>query len=138
MIVGGSDLILCAPPGVPATALVVDRLRRFWPESRFQDVDEETDRDIHDPWVTVHGSRCVEFFICRDRAAVVAWDRDGATTANLDTMLYFIIRDDPEGRDGLQEVTLVCGKKTRAIRRLIDDLTQSFRSSRIPAPARAA
>jgi hypothetical protein len=138
MIVGGSDIILWAPPGVPVAALVLGRLQRLWPQSRFQDIDDETDRDIHDPWVRIHGSRSREFFVYRDRGAVVAWERDGATTANLDTMLYFIIGDDPSGRDGLQEVTMVCGKKTRTIRQLIADLTKSFRSSRIPAPAHAA
>jgi hypothetical protein len=126
VMIGGHDIIIDVPPRVPVADLILERVRRLWPDARFRDAEEEDHYAIHDPQILIRGARSKEFLIYRDPAAVEAWDREGATPANLDTMLYFIIGDDVVGRDSPRELTLVCGKKTREIRRLIDDLTKSF------------
>jgi hypothetical protein len=129
MMIGGHDIIIDVPPHAPVAHLILERIERLWPNARFRDAEEEGHYAIHDPQALIRGERSKEFLIYRDLAAVEAWDREGATPANLTTMLYFIIRDDPAGRDSLREVTLVCGKKSREIRRFIDDLTKSLQIS---------
>lgn len=135
MTIGGHDIMMDVPPRVPTVDLILGRIRRLWPEARFQDAEEEDRYAIYDPHVFIGGARSKEFLIYRDLVAVVAWDRDGVTPANLNTMLYFIVRDGASGRVGMSEVTLVCGEKTREIEQFVDDLRKSFRSSRIPLAA---
>jgi hypothetical protein len=135
MIVGGSDLIIEAPPEVPLTDLILARVRRFWPDSWFQDASEDDVYPIGDTRVSVRGGRSKEFFIYRDRAAIEGWKRGGATLSNMNKMLYFIVSDGDAADDEPREVTLVCGKQTRAIKQLVRDLDQSFRNSWVPVRA---
>lgn len=141
MIVGGNDVIIEAPPGTPMAALVLESVRRYWPESQFQDADAERHYSIHDDWVKRHARRSREFFIYRDPAAVESWARQGATAANLDKMLYFIMGDQPAGTETPWKMTLVCGRKTQRLQRFIEELSdtlRNFRARRVPPEAAAA
>ena len=132
MIVGGNDIIIPAPPDVHVAEIILGRVRRLWPDGRFQDVDEEADHALDDIRVVMQGGRCREFFLYRDRPSFEAWERDGATSMNLETMLYFLIADPPTGGRGLLQVTLVCGELNATIQKLVRDLETSFRASQIP------
>ncbi|MEO6808368.1 MAG: hypothetical protein ABI353_04575 [Isosphaeraceae bacterium] len=133
MIVGGSDLVLFAPSNAPVADLILGRIRRLWPDSQVQDVNEDARRSIRDPRVVIRGGLSKEFLIYRDQDAVDAWDRDGATLANLNTMLYFIIGDASQIEEGLREVTLVCGEQTREVQQLVRDLEASFQGKPYPS-----
>jgi len=135
MIVGGNDIVIPAPPDVPVTDLILSRVRRLWPNGRFQGADEDVDHALGDIYVVMQGGRSREFFIYRDRPSFEAWERDGATPTNLETMLYFLIGDPPADGWGLRQVTLVCGERTGAILNLIGDLESSFRASQISRQA---
>jgi hypothetical protein len=126
MIVGGSDLIFFAPADVPVVGIILRRVRQLWPLAWFQDPDEDKAHRIDDPRVISHGGESREFLIYRDQAAVSAWDRDGATPENLDSMLYFLIGEASEVEPGRRELTLVCGERTQAIEQLVRDLESDF------------
>ena len=133
-----NDIVIEARPDAPVGELILSRVRRHWPGGWFQDAEEDQIYRLRDPRVVVAGGRSSEFYIYRDQEAYDAWQRDGATAENLDTMLYFIL-DDPASVGGdLQEVTLVCGERTDAIQQLIHDLTASFQFRTKPASGRAA
>lgn len=136
MIVGGNDVIMEAPPGTPIASVVLESVRRYWPESQFQDADAEDLHSIHDDWVMRHGSLSKEFFIYLDRKAFESWARHGATTANLDKMLYFIIGDQPAGMEKAWQMTLVCGRRTPRLQKYIDDLRNTLRNFRRPGNQR--
>ncbi len=135
MIVGGSDIVIEAPPGVSLANLILEYVRLLWPDSWFQDANEDEALPIGDRRVSIRGGRSREFFIYRDRAAVGDWGREGATPSNMNTMLYFILEAKSAGEDELQEFTMVCGERTAEVEQFARDLDRSFRSSWVPVRA---
>src|SRR4051794_17944298 len=99
MIIGGSDILIEAPPDAPVVDFILSRVRLLWPDAWFQAAEEDECRSIHHSSVYISGGKSREFFIYRDHAAVEAWAKKGATVANLETMLYFIIGDQPTTTD---------------------------------------
>jgi hypothetical protein len=135
MIIGGSDIIIEAPPRVPLADLIIARVRLLWPDSWFQDAEDDEARPMRDPRVVVRGGRSREFFIYRDRASFDEWERYGATPSNMNTMLHFILPDNLAGDNELQTFTMVCGERTAEVEQLARDLDQSFRYAWSPAAA---
>jgi hypothetical protein len=123
-MIGGIDIILQAPPGIPLADLILGRLRSFWQSAVFQRADETDQYPIGDPWVLIHGGASREFFVYKDGDAAAAWARQGAVRENSNTMLHFLIG--PERLGELQEVTVVCDERTREIDQLIGDLQDTF------------
>ena len=121
-----NDQIIQAPPAAPVADLILGRIRRFWPEGLFQDAEEDEAHDLHSHRVAIHMGRCREFFVYRDGGSFAAWERDGATPENLETMLYFLIGKPINSEQGSREVTLVRGTLTELIWGLIRDLETNF------------
>ena len=125
-MIGGTDIVLHAPPGVPVVELILRRLRRWWPEGLFQDADSAQRHPLSDRWVSLCGTMSTEFFIYCDRSSADTCDRLGVLPAETNRMLHFLIGQASDSGLGLQEVTVVCDRHTPEIDRLIKDLDQSF------------
>jgi hypothetical protein len=126
MSLGGIDLILRAPRGVPIADVVLRTCRRRWPNCVFQGEDEGGVHSVADPilWLDLTDSR--EFFVYRDRHAAERWDIQGYTPEDPNSMLYFIVADDEGSTARIRETTLVCGELTGEIRELVGELEEEF------------
>ncbi len=126
MMVGGFDIIFYLPPEIPASALVLARVGQLWPEAIVQDADEDETHPIDGPWPLAEGVRRRELVIHRDEAMVESWDRDGMTPENLDSMILVLVGEPSAVKDGLRELTLVCGERNEETEQLIRDLEADF------------
>ena len=138
MSIGGRDIVIAAPPDVSPAEVVLGYMRRLWPDGFFQDADQEDVHPINSPRVVIQGGLSREFFAFRDSGAVAAWQLDGATPENENSMLHFLVADPPLSKRLPRHVTLVCDELSAAIDQLIADLKMSFRGSRRPASRLAA
>jgi hypothetical protein len=133
MSIGGIDAVIDSPPGVPVSDYILLRVAYLWPESCFQDADEDECRPVAHHSTKVRARRTREFFVYRDRAAAASWKSYGATEANSNTMLHFLIDDDPVDMDRPRHVTLVFDERTEQVEQLIRDIATGFRNyHRIP------
>ncbi len=55
---------------------------------------------------------------------------DGATAENANTMLHFLIPENPEGGGSPRSVTMVCDAPSEEMRAFVDGLTAGLRDSR--------
>jgi hypothetical protein len=128
MEIGGVDIIIPVPPNVPVVGLVLERLRRLWPESIFNDAEGEEHHGISDPWVGLHGEDSREFLVYRDKDALATWERHGADPDHPNSLLHFIVDEAAGVEDGSQELTIVCDERSPEIERFIADLELRFRN----------
>jgi hypothetical protein len=127
--IGGIDTILEAPPGVHVVELILRRIRHFWPDAYYQNADDANEvYSIHDDWVSISSSLAHEFFIYKDAATAQSWDRDGAVPENHNTMIHFMVGA-WSSTDDLQQITVVCDEETTELRKLFEDMGESFRNS---------
>lgn len=68
-----------------------------------------------------------EFFVYRDPEAAKDWEKDGATTKNLNTMLPVLIKA-PDKHTGLREVTVVCDELERLMQQLLSELATQLQA----------
>ena len=131
MPLGGIDVVLLAPAQECVGDMILRACRRHWPREKclFQEARDEVNvYPLDDPWVWAVGTGSKEFFVYQNEDAVKAWDADGATPANSNTMLHFIVGDADAKDPGMVEVALVCDKLTPDVRALIADLKAAFLS----------
>jgi hypothetical protein len=138
MSFGGQDILIEAPPDVPAADVILRCLRLLWPDAYFQDADQEDYHPVDSPRVLIQGGRSREFFVFINRGAAESWNRDGATPENSNSMVHFLVEDRPRSRRSPRHVTLVCDEVSEAIERLAADLKKSFWGSRPPMPRNRA
>jgi hypothetical protein len=125
MAVGGVDIVLAAPRGKDIVDRILHACRRRWPDSLFQDVNEAAFHSLRDTWVWSVGTASNEFFIYRDDEARRAWEVEGAGVGHANSMLHFLIDQDP-GEGMPAQVTLVCDRWDDFIRQLQDGLRDAF------------
>jgi hypothetical protein len=128
MEIGGVDIILPVPPNVPVVGLVLDRLRRLWPESLFIDAEGEEHHGIGDPWVDLHGEDSREFLVYKNKDALASWKQHGEDPGSPNSLLHFIVDEAAGADDGSQELTIVCDERTPEIERFVADLELGFRN----------
>lgn len=142
MDMGGVDILLVVPPGVPAVDLILDRLRRSWPNALFVDAQKRDAHPISDPGFRLNAVNSREFLIYQSPSALNSWQEHGACLQNTNSMLHFVLDDSPGATFELQELTLVCDERTEAIDRLARDLELTFlynsRMNEPPEPRVAA
>ena len=129
MEIGGTDVVLMARPGVPVTEMILRRVQFLWPECVFEDANTGGQHPIWSESVWLYGTGSKEFFVYRDEAAALAWDQDGGTEENLDTMLYFLVEKQPQSGRLAREVTIVCGHPSSDVVQLVEDLVKTFQCS---------
>lgn len=132
MDIGGIDIILDVPPRVRAAGLILDHVRRLWPDSLFVEAEGTEIRPISDAWVRTHGEECREFLVYRDNASLVSWRRDGPVDGNANTMLHFLLDDIDGSPDGRRELTIAFDERDAMIDRLASDLELEFRREEAP------
>jgi hypothetical protein len=128
MTIGGTDIVLDAPPGVPVAAILLRLLKSFWPEAVFQDQNEQKWYPLDHPRVTALGGQSTDFLIFRDEAAARSWDRFGLTRKNANHMLNFIIGNSQEDSTKPIQFTLVCNERTPELNQLINDIVSGVRA----------
>lgn len=127
-MIGGMDIIISAPASSPVSDIVVRRMRQLWPAGIFQDADSVDKHDIFEAWVNITGTKSRDFFVYRDANAVRAWEEVGASPENQNTMLHFLIRLGERNGSAIEELTVVCDRRSHDVARLIDDLEATFRN----------
>lgn len=125
MSIGGTDVVLRAPRHQPLGDVILRTCRRHWPDCVFQDAGEEQIHSLQESIVWNRGVASKEFFVYRDRAAAEKWNVEGASPANAETMLYFII-DDAGNDTKFLEVTAVCDNLSPMMKQVVRDLGGSF------------
>jgi hypothetical protein len=65
--------------------------------------------------------------VYRDGDASKDWESEGATSANVNTMLHFIVGR-PDEEKALREVTVVCDQLDEAMQQLISELATQLQS----------
>jgi hypothetical protein len=68
-----------------------------------------------------------EFFVYRDAEAAEDWENEGATSANVNTMLHFLINKLDKSA-ALREVTLVCDQLDEPMQHLLADLSAQLQA----------
>jgi hypothetical protein len=114
-MIGGTDVVLWVRDDLPAADLILRTVRRHWPGFVFQDADDPNPPRALDTFVLPTPSGR-EFIVYRDRRK-------------------------PEA--GLRSLTLVCGRLSGEMAKLIDDVRAGFRDvtesvRRLPDPDRRA
>ncbi len=99
-MIGGDDLILEVPWEAADRGRILGFFRHAWPRGRYADALSPYVGDIHSALRAAPSS--TEFFIYESEDARTAWESEGATEANLDTMLYVIGNE--------SSITLVVGR----------------------------
>ena len=121
-MIGGLDAILIAPSNLAIADLILRVCRDRWPECLFQDADSSEVHNLSESWVWESGTLSKEFFVYRDTQAAHCWQAAGAGAETSNSMLHFILRDQPVHT----EVTLVCDRLDEIIDSIIESLRSGF------------
>lgn len=127
MSIGGYDILLLAPSDEAVGDVILRTTWRHWPDCVFQAANDEKVHRLNEPWVWQVGTAQSEFFIYRNKHAADRWEAEGATRRNLETMLYFLVKRNSDDST-ICFVTLVCGKVTGSVRKLVEELQTGFLS----------
>jgi hypothetical protein len=125
-VIGGTDVLLLAPPGVPAAEIILATMRLLWPGAIFQDANATQGHEIADRWTSLNASASTEFFIFRDRGTFEKWQQEGASSENENSMLHFLLDQADAKANSLVHVTLVCDTLTSEIEKVVGDLQLTF------------
>jgi hypothetical protein len=132
-MIGGIDIVLEAPLGIPVFDMILRRIRHFWPEAVYQNADDEVNSyPIREHWESISCIQADEFFIYKNLEAAQSWDKAGAIQANHNTMIHVIIGKPSIHMPELQQITVVYDVPTPEIKNLLSDLKETFHNS-IPA-----
>jgi hypothetical protein len=132
MDIGGVDLPLTdVPRAAYDPRLILAVIAECWPESVFEGVADEATRPVA---AILEGDERVtsdDFFVYRNHASAVDWQRNGATARNGNDMLHFLASE--KRRGGPVATTMVIGDITPEMGRLywaIDNALAHARAGR--------
>src|SRR5438105_484075 len=100
--IGGIDLIMQGPKTSAPWKIIFQLSHELWPNSVFQDADEEGTHPVSQVMTSKPIPNPREFFIYRDDANARSWEKDGRTTHNQYDMLHFLLFEEPDHPDRLQ------------------------------------
>ncbi|MEO6809384.1 MAG: hypothetical protein ABI353_09770 [Isosphaeraceae bacterium] len=124
-MIGGTDLVFWIRDDVPAADVILRTVRRKWPDYVFQDADDPSmPSKSARGWLPRPSGR--EFFIYYDLAAARSWHEDGATSENLNTMIYVVLGNRTRPAANLRSITIVCGELSGEMRALMDEIQMSI------------
>jgi hypothetical protein len=132
-MIGGIDIVLVAPAGVPLADVIVRRMAETWPDGLFEDVDADHSFPLVDPSLAFRAGQSKEFFVYRDAAAAESWEQDGAVAENANSMIHFLIGGLLAGKHRLRQMTIVCDHESDDVKQLVSDLRNTFRAWQVPA-----
>lgn len=134
MSIGGHDIVLEVPPDTPIFEVILRSVRQRWPGAYFLGAGGDDPELIDSAGLPPRAEEGREFFVFRDRGAADSWMDEGATAENENTMLHFLIPENPGGSPGT--VTMVFDIPSAEMRSFADALASGFRDSRrtVPAP----
>ncbi|MBL8796870.1 MAG: hypothetical protein JNM56_23415 [Planctomycetia bacterium] len=119
--IGGIDLSFPLSRAAFRPLTLLDAALDFWPQCQYQGAEDEDARPVRDLLEHEAQLAAAEFFLYRDLDSVNAWDRDGSTPANDNTMIHILVRDHPHDAQAVQ-LTVVVDAVTAEIVALIDAL----------------
>lgn len=90
-MIGGIDRILDVPAKLCAPTQILLACLKHWPNGYYQHAAETVILPIREALTTRTAPLGDEFFVYKDRASAESWERDGATPANRNTMIHFLL-----------------------------------------------
>jgi hypothetical protein len=124
---GGIDTVLTIPAQVNAIDEILKVCLHHWPDGVFEDDRDGSAYPLAEAASRLPSRPEQEFFVYRDSDASKDWESGGATSANANTMLHFIVGG-PEDKRTVREVTVVCDQMDEAMQQLISELATQLRS----------
>lgn len=123
--IGGIDVTFRTARAGFRTSALLDALLDFWPQCQFQVADESQSQGVVALLAVPTELDTPEFFVYRDAHSVGEWQRLGSSPENANTMLHFLIEDDPADAKELQ-VTLVVDDFTPEVSAIVEALLSAL------------
>ena len=124
-MIGGIDVVFWVRDDISAAEVILRTLRRHWPNFVIEDADDPAPfLPNPGPWLPTPAGR--EFFAYKDEASAMSWEELGATPENRDAMIYVILGNRRRQELGLRSLTLVCGHLTGQLKRIVEEIDESF------------
>ena len=128
-MIGGTDTTFEVHALKSDPAAILQACNVYWPNSLYQKSDEERAYPVGKILAQLPDRKIgPEFFIYKNKESYDTWMREGATSANEDTMLQFIISDTSSPGSPFFQLTMVSDTKSadvRALEALINGFLES-------------